>query len=85
MYRTAKGEEIFIIDGHTHYWDGRKENISGTSMASSSSTASTITTPRSAQGPGRPKEKFDKYGAEQMYQDLFVDGSTTWPSFSPPT
>ena len=22
MYRTAKGEEIFVIDGHTHFWDG---------------------------------------------------------------
>ena len=26
MYRTADGEEIFIIDGHTHLWDGSKEN-----------------------------------------------------------
>lgn len=22
MYRTASGEEIFVIDGHTHFWDG---------------------------------------------------------------
>ena len=27
MYRTADGEEIFIIDGHTHLWDGSKENL----------------------------------------------------------
>ena len=26
MYQTAKGEEIFIIDGHTHFWDGSPAN-----------------------------------------------------------
>src|SRR6266851_430247 len=26
MYRTAKGEEIFVIDGHTHFWDGSPAN-----------------------------------------------------------
>lgn len=27
MYRTASGEEIFIIDGHTHNWRADKDNI----------------------------------------------------------
>ncbi|MEL6961392.1 MAG: amidohydrolase, partial [Pseudomonadota bacterium] len=26
MYKTPDGEEIFIIDGHTHMWDGTPEN-----------------------------------------------------------
>src|SRR5260221_14738939 len=26
MYRTATGEEIFVIDGHTHFWDGIPAN-----------------------------------------------------------
>ncbi len=26
MYRTKDGEEIFIIDGHVHLWDGSKAN-----------------------------------------------------------
>ena len=26
MYRTANGEEIFVIDGHTHFWDGSPAN-----------------------------------------------------------
>jgi len=26
MYRTKDGEDIFIIDGHTHFWDGSPAN-----------------------------------------------------------
>ena len=26
MYKTDTGEEIFIIDGHTHFWDGSPAN-----------------------------------------------------------
>ena len=26
MYKTPDGEEIFIIDGHTHMWDGSPDN-----------------------------------------------------------
>ena len=26
MYRTASGEDIFVIDGHTHFWDGSPAN-----------------------------------------------------------
>src|SRR6218665_773881 len=27
MYRTKSGEDIFIIDGHVHLWDGSKANL----------------------------------------------------------
>ena len=47
MYRTATGEEIFMIDGHTHNWDGSPDNIR-TFMASSSSNAFTAIIPSSA-------------------------------------
>lgn len=26
MYRTANGEEVFVIDGHSHLWDASPEN-----------------------------------------------------------
>jgi predicted TIM-barrel fold metal-dependent hydrolase len=26
MFRTETGEEIFVIDGHVHLWDGSKAN-----------------------------------------------------------
>ena len=26
MYITDKGEKVFVMDGHTHLWDARKDN-----------------------------------------------------------
>ena len=26
MYRTPEGKDIFVVDGHTHFWDGSPEN-----------------------------------------------------------
>ena len=26
MYRTSDGEELFIVDGHTHFWDAAPAN-----------------------------------------------------------
>ena len=26
MYKTPDGKEIFVIDGHIHFWDGSPEN-----------------------------------------------------------
>ncbi len=26
MYRTADGQEVFVVDGHIHFWDARPEN-----------------------------------------------------------
>ena len=26
MYRTADGEEIFVVDGHMHFWDASPGN-----------------------------------------------------------
>ena len=26
MYKTPDGKEIFVVDGHTHFWDGSPEN-----------------------------------------------------------
>jgi hypothetical protein len=28
MYKTKDGKEIFVLDGHTHFWDGSPENQS---------------------------------------------------------
>ena len=32
MFKTASGEEIFIIDGHVHNWDATKPGITVTYM-----------------------------------------------------
>jgi predicted TIM-barrel fold metal-dependent hydrolase len=74
MYKTKDGEEIFIIDGHTHFWDGspaNQKNIHGAQFIDCFYGYHTALSPKEQVWP---KEKFDKYSAEQMHQDLFVDG-----------
>jgi hypothetical protein len=74
MYRTKSGEEIFIIDGHTHNWNAAKDNIKnvhGQQFIDCFYGYHTVLSPKEQLWP---KEKFDRYGPEQMYQDLFVDG-----------
>jgi predicted TIM-barrel fold metal-dependent hydrolase len=74
MFKTKDGEEIFIIDGHTHFWDGspaNQKNIHGAQFIDCFYGYHTALSPKEQVWP---KEKFDKYSAEQMHQDLFVDG-----------
>jgi uncharacterized protein len=74
MFKTRDGEEIFIIDGHTHNWDGspaNQKNIHGAQFIDCFYGYHSALSPKEWLWP---KEKFDKYGAEQMYQDLFVEG-----------
>ena len=26
MYKTSDGEELFVVDGHTHFWDAAPAN-----------------------------------------------------------
>jgi hypothetical protein len=83
MYRTADGEEIFIIDGHTHLWDGSKENLKN---IHGQQFIDCFYGYHSALSPKEyvwPKEKFDKYGAETMYNDLFVEGYDDMAIFQP--
>ena len=74
MYRTKDGEEIFVIDGHTHIWDGspaNQKNMHGQQFIDCFYAYHTALSPKEQVWP---KEKFEKYGADQMYHDLFVDG-----------
>jgi predicted TIM-barrel fold metal-dependent hydrolase len=83
MYRTADGEEIFIIDGHTHLWDGSKDNLKN---IHGQQFIDCFYGYHSALSPKEyvwPKEKFDKYGAETMYNDLFVEGYDDMAIFQP--
>ncbi|MDE2329078.1 MAG: amidohydrolase, partial [Rhodospirillales bacterium] len=83
MYTTKDGEEIFIIDGHVHLWDASPENIRNIhgkqfidcfyGYHASLSPPEQLWTP----------EKFAKYGAEQMVQDLFIDGPDDMAIFQP--
>ena len=74
MFKTQDGDEVFIIDGHVHNWDARKSNIKnlhGQQFIDCFYAYHTNLSPREYQWT---KDKFDHYGAEAMYQDLFVTG-----------
>jgi uncharacterized protein len=74
MYKTASGEEIFIIDGHTHFWDGspaNQKNIHGKQFIDCFYAYHTGLSPKEEVWP---KEKFEKYDAQTMHDDLFVRG-----------
>ena len=74
MYRTKDGEEIFIIDGHVHLWDASPENqknVHGRQFIDCFYGYHSGLSPKEYLWP---KEKFYKYGAKAMYDDLFVQG-----------
>src|SRR3954447_2555602 len=74
MYRTQDGKEIFVIDGHVHNWDGSKTNQKNVHGAQFIECFYDYHTSLSPKDLVWPREKFEKYGAEQMHHDLFVDG-----------
>ena len=74
MFKTDQGEEIFVIDGHTHYWDGspaNQRNVHGRQFIDCFYAYHNALSPEECLWP---KEKFDKYSPEVMYEDLFVEG-----------
>jgi len=74
MYKTKTGEEIFVIDGHTHFWDGspaNQKNIHGKQFIECFFAYHTNLSPPEERWT---LEKFEKYDAETMYKDLFVTG-----------
>jgi predicted TIM-barrel fold metal-dependent hydrolase len=74
MYKTAKGEEIFVIDGHTHFWDGspaNQKNIHGKQFIECFYAYHSNLSPPSEKWE---LSKFEKYDAETMFRDLFVAG-----------
>ena len=74
MFITPEGKEIFVVDGHTHFWDGSPENqrnIHGKQFVECFYAYHTALSPKEQLWP---KAKFEKYSADDLYRDLFVDG-----------
>jgi uncharacterized protein len=74
MYRTASGEEIFVIDSHTHLWDGSPENQKN--KYGKGWIECFYDYHRNLSPPDYvwPLEKYQKYGVETMVNDEFVKG-----------
>lgn len=73
MYKTTTGEEIFIIDGHVHHWDGSPENRNryGEGWMECFYDYHRSLSPQEYLWD---RATFDKYGPDRMVRDLFHDG-----------
>jgi len=83
MYVMPNGEEIFVIDGHTHLWDGSPANHKN---RHGKEFIDCFYDYHRNLSPGEyvwPKEKFEKYPLETLVQDLFVDGYDDMAIFQP--
>ncbi len=73
MFTTKSGENIFVVDGHTHLWDGspaNQKNIHGKQFIDCFYDYHHL-------GPDSyiwPKEKFERYTEEDFVKDVFEQG-----------
>lgn len=74
MFKTAEGKEIFVLDGHTHFWDGSPENQSNVHGKQFIDCFYAYHSNLSPPDHLWEKSKFEKYSADDIYNDLFVDG-----------
>ena len=74
MYKTKDGKEIFVLDGHTHFWDGSPENQANVHGKQFIECFYAYHTNLSPPEELWEKSKFEKYSEDDVYRDLFVDG-----------
>ncbi|MGH7932301.1 MAG: amidohydrolase family protein [Candidatus Binataceae bacterium] len=74
MFRTANGEEVFVIDAHVHLWDGSPANQLNRHGAEFINCFHDYHKGLSPEEFVWSAEKFAKYDPETMYHDLFVSG-----------
>jgi len=83
MFKTTNGEEVFVIDGHIALWDGSLENqlnIHGAQFINCFYDYHKNLSPAEYLWP---KDKFLKYDAETLVNDLFVKGYVDMAIFQP--
>src|SRR6266568_2386511 len=74
MYRTADGQEVFVIDGHTHLWDAspaNQKNKYGRGWIDCFYAYHKNLSPAEYVWP---LEKYEKYTPEDIVHDEFVKG-----------
>jgi predicted TIM-barrel fold metal-dependent hydrolase len=74
MFRTSDGEEVFVIDSHTHLWDASPANQRNKWGRGWIDCFYAYHKNLSPPEYVWPLEKYEKYGAETMVHDEFVKG-----------
>jgi predicted TIM-barrel fold metal-dependent hydrolase len=74
MYTTAAGDEIFVIDAHTHLWDASPENQANKYGRGWIDCFYAYHKNLSPPDQVWTLEHYEKYSPQDMVQDLFVDG-----------
>jgi uncharacterized protein len=83
MYRTADGEEIFVVDSHVHFWDGSPENIANRYGQGWLDCFYDYHKNLSPPEWVWSKELYAKYPEEQIMKDLFEEGYVDVAIFQP--
>ena len=83
MYVMPNGEEIFVIDGHTHLWDAAPANQKNRHGREFIDCFYDYHRNLSPSDYVWPKEKFEKYPLQTLVQDLFVGGYDDMAIFQP--
>ncbi len=74
MYKTPDGKEVFVLDCHTHFWNGspaNQRNVHGKQFIDCFYAYHTALSPKEELWD---KSKFERYSVEDIYRDLFIDG-----------
>ena len=74
MFKTSDGDDIFVVDAHIHLWDARPENQRNIHGAQFINCFHDYHSGLSPAEYVWPIEKFQRYGAETLYEDVFVNG-----------
>lgn len=83
MYKTADGEEIFVVDGHVALWDGSVENQRNRHGKEFIDCFYDYHCNLSPKEWIWPHEKFIKYDADTFIQDVFGEGYVDVAIFQP--
>jgi hypothetical protein len=74
MFRTPEGKEIFVVDGHTHFWDAHPDNhrnVHGKQFIDCFYGYHAALSPKDQVWT---RERFDRMTADGYYRDMFADG-----------
>jgi predicted TIM-barrel fold metal-dependent hydrolase len=83
MYRTAQGEEIFVVDGHLHFWDASPANQKNRYGEGFISCFYDYHKNLSPADYVWPRDKFEKYDEATMMRDVFEAGYVDVGIFQP--